>query len=97
MYEYGVAVRTVVREGRHASASRRPATPMLRFHVSHADDPDAQLHDRLRRVPLGKMLYPEDIGQAAVFLSSDEARGITGSSLVVDGGYLACAEFNPPD
>ena len=39
------------------------------------------------------MLYPEDMGRAAVFLCSDEATGITGASLVVDGGYIACAEF----
>ena len=72
-------------------------TPMLRFHVSHTDDPEAHLKQRLERVPLGEMLYPADIGQAAVFLSSDEARGITGTSLVVDGGYIACAEFHPPN
>ncbi|MFZ4850672.1 MAG: hypothetical protein ACOYL7_16235 [Caldilinea sp.] len=26
-------------------------------------------------------------------MCSDEAQGITGTSLVVDGGYTACAEF----
>ena len=71
-------------------------TPMLRYHVRHAGDPDAHLRDRLERVPLGEMLFPKDIGQAAVFLASDDASGITGASLVVDGGYLACAEFRPP-
>ena len=72
-------------------------TPMLRFHVSHRDDPAGHLKERLKRVPLGEMLLPEDIAQAAIFLSSREARGITGESLLVDGGYLACAEFNSPD
>lgn len=68
-------------------------TPMLRYHARHAADPDAHLAQRLERVPMGEMLYPEDMGRAAVFLCSDEATGITGASLVVDGGYIACAEF----
>ena len=68
-------------------------TPLLRFHVQHAPDPDAHLRKRLERVPLGEMLYPEDMGRAAAFLCSDDARGITGAYLLVDGGYLACAEF----
>jgi len=68
-------------------------TPLLRFHVGHTPDPEAHLKQRLQRVPTAEMLYPEDMGRAAAFLCSDEARGITGASLVVDGGYLACAEF----
>jgi NAD(P)-dependent dehydrogenase (short-subunit alcohol dehydrogenase family) len=70
-------------------------TPMLRFHARHADDPEAHLRQRLERVPSGAMLYPDDMGRAAAFLCSDEAAGITGTSLVVDGGYIACAEFFP--
>jgi NAD(P)-dependent dehydrogenase (short-subunit alcohol dehydrogenase family) len=69
-------------------------TPLLRFHIGHAPDPEAHLRERLRRVPLGEMLYPEDMGHAAAFLCSDDARGITGAYLLVDGGYLACAEFS---
>ncbi len=68
-------------------------TPMLRYHARHEADPDAHLRQRLRRVPTGEMLYPEDMGRAAVFLCSDDAGGITGTSLVVDGGYIAAAEF----
>jgi len=68
-------------------------TPLLRFHVGHTPDPEAHLKQRLQRVPTAEMLYPEDMGRAAAFLCSDEARGITGASLVVDGGYLGCAEF----
>ncbi len=68
-------------------------TPMLRYHVRHEADPEAHLRRRLDRVPTGEMLYPEDMGRAAVFLCSDDAAGITGASLVVDGGYIACAEF----
>jgi NAD(P)-dependent dehydrogenase (short-subunit alcohol dehydrogenase family) len=70
-------------------------TPMLRFHARHAADPEAHLQQRLRRVPSGQMLYPEDMGRAVAFLCSADAQGITGTSLVVDGGYIACAEYFP--
>lgn len=48
-------------------------------------DPDRR--DRaMRRTPMGHFGKPEDIGNAAVFLSSEGARYITGASLPVDGG-----------
>jgi 3-oxoacyl-[acyl-carrier protein] reductase len=37
-------------------------------------------------VPLGRLNQPEDIANAAVFLASDEAAMITGSTVEVDGG-----------
>jgi NAD(P)-dependent dehydrogenase (short-subunit alcohol dehydrogenase family) len=39
--------------------------------------------------PMGRMAKPEEIADAAVFLSSNEASFITGVILPVDGGYLA--------
>jgi NAD(P)-dependent dehydrogenase (short-subunit alcohol dehydrogenase family) len=38
------------------------------------------------RVPLGRPQSPESIGNAAVFLASDEAEDITGQAINVDGG-----------
>ena len=43
----------------------------------------------LDRTPLGRWGTPEDIAGPAVFLASDAARFITGTVLVVDGGYSA--------
>lgn len=39
------------------------------------------------RLPWGRIGQPSDIGKAAVFLASDDADYITGSTLVVDGGF----------
>ncbi len=43
----------------------------------------------LARIPKGRPGKPEDIGYATVFLASDEADYITGTTLYVDGGWLA--------
>ena len=42
--------------------------------------------ERVKRRPLGKEQTPEDIGNVVNFLSSDEARSITGQSINVNGG-----------
>jgi NAD(P)-dependent dehydrogenase (short-subunit alcohol dehydrogenase family) len=39
-------------------------------------------------IPLKREQTPEDIGHAAVFLVSEEARNITGQALMVDGGVV---------
>jgi NAD(P)-dependent dehydrogenase (short-subunit alcohol dehydrogenase family) len=39
-------------------------------------------------IPMGREQTPEDIGWAAVFLASDQARNITGQALNVDGGTV---------
>jgi len=41
------------------------------------------------RHPIGHVGEPDDIGWAAVYLASDEAKFVTGSELVIDGGYTA--------
>ena len=38
-------------------------------------------------IPLKRMGKPEEIGQAAVFLASDDAAYMVGSELVIDGGH----------
>ena len=48
-------------------------------------DPD-RMNKALSRTPMGKFGKPDDIGWAAVFLSSEAAGYITGASLPVDGG-----------
>jgi NAD(P)-dependent dehydrogenase (short-subunit alcohol dehydrogenase family) len=43
----------------------------------------------LAQVPMGREGRREEVGYAVLFLVSDEASYITGTELVVDGGYLA--------
>ncbi|NNC00669.1 SDR family oxidoreductase, partial [Corallococcus exiguus] len=39
------------------------------------------------RIPMGRVAEPEDIAATIAFLSSEDARHITGQSIVVDGGH----------
>jgi 3-oxoacyl-[acyl-carrier protein] reductase len=41
-----------------------------------------------RSVPLGRLGTPQDVAHAALFLASDEAAYITGTTLIVDGGQI---------
>ncbi|MEK7366782.1 MAG: SDR family oxidoreductase, partial [candidate division NC10 bacterium] len=43
----------------------------------------------LARIPLGRFGLPEDVAAAALFLVSDAAAYITGTVLIVDGGWTA--------
>lgn len=67
-------------------------TPMVaaRLAGQHAGgDVEGLLKKRQARIPLGFMGDGRDIANAALFLCSDEARFITGTELVVDGGMTA--------
>lgn len=69
-------------------------TPMLRHHISKSADPDKTVRERVNRVPLGRMLTGDDVASATLFLSGKESAGITGTTLLVDAGYLAAAEWS---
>lgn len=43
----------------------------------------------IQSIPLGRISRPEDIAQAALYLASEMSSYVTGSVLVVDGGYTA--------
>jgi glucose 1-dehydrogenase len=47
---------------------------------------DALLREEGPKLPWGRIGVPADIGKAAVFLASDDADYVTGTSLLVDGG-----------
>ena len=42
----------------------------------------------LARIPLGRVMKPQEISSMAVYLASAESSGITGQSIHVDGGMV---------
>ena len=69
-------------------------TPMLQEHLARTGDPQAALDSRLRRVPLGRSLTPKDVARSILYFSCEDSAGVTGTSLIVDAGYLAAAEWD---
>ena len=48
-----------------------------------------EIQARIDNIPLGRVGTTEDISYGALFLASDESSFMTGSELVIDGGYTA--------
>ncbi len=56
----------------------------------YADDqPEPFVDQYTKRVPVGRMLENDDIKGAVVFLASDASEYVTGTSLMVDGGFTS--------
>jgi NAD(P)-dependent dehydrogenase (short-subunit alcohol dehydrogenase family) len=52
--------------------------------------PDSELYRTFAKLqPINRMARPEEVAEAVVWLLSDAASFVTGSDLIVDGGYLA--------
>jgi NAD(P)-dependent dehydrogenase (short-subunit alcohol dehydrogenase family) len=72
-------------------------TPMIREPLKNQSPEAAEqiLATRNDAVPTGAMGSPWDVAWASLFLASDEARYITGTELVVDGGLVQSAMRAP--
>ena len=80
----GIRVNTVIPGQMH--------TPMVEVRLAKQrtdGDVEALLKSRLKRIPLGFAGDGRDTAAAVLFLASDEARFITGTEIVVDGGMTA--------
>jgi len=80
----GIRVNTVVPGTMH--------TPLVEHRLAKqlgTNDAAALVAKRHASVPMGRMGDAWDVANAVLFLASDEARYITGTSLVVDGGLTA--------
>ena len=67
-------------------------TPMVETRLAGqrtGGDVEALLAQRRQRIPLGFMGDGRDTAAAVLYLASDDARFITGTELVVDGGMTA--------
>ena len=74
---YGVRVNTIAPGG--------VLTPRLRAAMVGTQ----ALRDLEARVPMGRLAEPEEVVGAAMYLASDDGSYSTGSTIVVDGGYIA--------
>lgn len=64
-------------------------TPML--HKAW-DGPDGKIQEPvgwLKQAPMGQLVRPEDVAPGVLYLASDESFFVTGTTLVMDGGFLA--------
>lgn len=65
-------------------------TPMVRHHLeADGGDLEAARAQVAALHPLGHLGEPDDIAWGVVYLASDESKFVTGSELVIDGGYTA--------
>jgi len=64
-------------------------TPMLRDEAEQLGEPSERFLAEASKRPLRRFGLPEEIAQAVLYLASEQASFVTGTTLVVDGGGLA--------
>jgi NAD(P)-dependent dehydrogenase (short-subunit alcohol dehydrogenase family) len=65
-------------------------TPLMREELRLVGlDPEAEMASSAAGRPVGRVGRPEDVAAAIAFLASEDAGYITGTTLVMDGGWLA--------
>ena len=67
----------------------RVETPFVTARLREYPDPEKAYKEMASTQLLGRMGKPEEIAAAALYLASDEAAFITGSALLIDGGWSA--------
>jgi NAD(P)-dependent dehydrogenase (short-subunit alcohol dehydrogenase family) len=67
----------------------RVETPFVAARIREYPDPDAAYRDMTSTQAIGRMGRPEEIAAAILYLASDEAAFVTGSALMIDGGWLS--------
>ncbi|HVO13426.1 MAG TPA: glucose 1-dehydrogenase [Vicinamibacteria bacterium] len=63
-------------------------TPWIEERLAEAGDREAARAALVARQPMGRLGTPEEMAAAYLFLASDESSFTTGTSLVVDGGFI---------
>ena len=66
----------------------RVKTPFVAARLKEYPDPERAYREMSATQAIGRMGTPEEIAAAALFLASDEASFVTGSALMIDGGWI---------
>ena len=66
----------------------RVETPFVAARLREYADPERAYKEMSSSQSLGRMGRPEEIAAAALYLASDEAAFVTGSALMIDGGWV---------
>ena len=64
-------------------------TPLVEEYLAEQGDVEEGRKELDEKHPIGHVGEPEDIAQGILYLASDESKFMTGSELVIDGGYTA--------
>jgi len=67
----------------------RVETPFVASRLREYPDPQAAYREMASTQLTGRMLRPEEVAGAALYLASDESVMVTGSALMIDGGWSA--------
>ncbi len=65
----------------------RVETPFVKARLAEYSDPEKAYREMAATQAIGRMGKPEEIAAAALYLASDEAAFVTGSSLIIEGGF----------
>jgi NAD(P)-dependent dehydrogenase (short-subunit alcohol dehydrogenase family) len=64
-------------------------TPMLQRVIEKQGDPEFIRKTRINSYPMGRFGRPEEVAQTALFLACDTSSFVTGTAVVVDGGFVS--------
>jgi 2-keto-3-deoxy-L-fuconate dehydrogenase len=67
----------------------RVETPFVRARIKEYPDPQAAYREMSATQLTGRMVRPEEVAAAALYLAGDESAMVTGSNLMIDGGWSA--------
>jgi len=73
----------------NAVAPGMTRTPLYDEWMASLDNPEQKAADVASAIPLGRIAEPQDVAAVVAFLASPEASYLTGTSIPVEGGYLA--------